>query len=161
MQDTMRRRLNLRLKLAALACGAYGSMFSAADAMPHQVYDDTVVAVSDTNDRPTAAHPSAAHPSARPASAAPAHKVAAAKTEKAEKGTAHATTAPRDKHADAAKIERAQTALANAGQYAGKIDGVLNPVTTEAIVSFQKAHKLRPTGKLDALTLRKLGVAKG
>ncbi len=156
MQETMRRRLRLRLRLAALACGAYGGMFSAADAMPHQVYDDVAVAVSVTDDRSTSRPGSAA-----PAASAAPQQVADMKSERATAPTAAPAVSPRAKQSEAATVERVQTALANAGQYAGKIDGVLNPATTEAILGFQRAHKLRPTGKLDALTLRKLGVAKG
>jgi peptidoglycan hydrolase-like protein with peptidoglycan-binding domain len=56
------------------------------------------------------------------------------------------------------RIAQIQTALASAGTYHGKVDGILGKNTSQAVMDFQSSHGLKPTGKLDARTLQKLGL---
>jgi peptidoglycan hydrolase-like protein with peptidoglycan-binding domain len=51
-----------------------------------------------------------------------------------------------------------QTALANAGTYHGKIDGIWGKGMSDAVREFQSSRGLTPTGKIDARTLQKLGL---
>jgi peptidoglycan hydrolase-like protein with peptidoglycan-binding domain len=62
---------------------------------------------------------------------------------------------------DAATVRDAQRVLAERGYYPGPIDGVIGPATREALVTFQRAQNLAPTGGLNARTLAALGVPQG
>jgi peptidoglycan hydrolase-like protein with peptidoglycan-binding domain len=50
-----------------------------------------------------------------------------------------------------------QTALKNAGYYAGKIDGKIGPMSKKAIEDFQKANGLTADGKVGPKTWAVLG----
>lgn len=66
---------------------------------------------------------------------------------------------PRGQRAPTAdRISEIQTALAKDGSYAGAPNGKWDGTTVEAMKRFQAGHGLNPTGKLDALTLQKLGL---
>ncbi len=56
------------------------------------------------------------------------------------------------------RIEEIQAALASAGSYHGDPNGKWDPATIDAMKDFQGAHGLTATGKIDALTLQKLGL---
>ena len=56
------------------------------------------------------------------------------------------------------RISEIQQALAKDGSFANKPNGKWDASTVEAMRKFQAAHGLNPTGKLDALTLQKLGL---
>ncbi len=56
------------------------------------------------------------------------------------------------------RISEIQTALAKNGVYEGEPTGNWDGSTSEAMRKFQTMHGLNPTGKLDALTLQKLGL---
>ena len=56
------------------------------------------------------------------------------------------------------RIAEIQQALAKDGSYAGNADGKWDESTTEALRKFQESHGLNPTGKLDAKSLRQLGL---
>jgi peptidoglycan hydrolase-like protein with peptidoglycan-binding domain len=56
------------------------------------------------------------------------------------------------------RIAEIQQALAKDGSFTGTANGKWDSSTTEAVKRFQDAHGLNPTGKLDALTLQKLGL---
>ena len=51
-----------------------------------------------------------------------------------------------------------QASLAEAGYYDGPQDGRWEKTTIEALSRFQEDYGLEPTGKIDALTLIKLGL---
>ncbi len=55
-------------------------------------------------------------------------------------------------------VASAQAQLAKQGYYRGKIDGVFGPETRRAIVRYQSDHDLSVTGRLNADTLRTLGL---
>ena len=63
----------------------------------------------------------------------------------------HAAAAP------SARIAALQVALRSHGLYAGAVDGIQGPMTRNALVAFQRNHRLRATGKLGMATRCKLG----
>jgi peptidoglycan hydrolase-like protein with peptidoglycan-binding domain len=56
------------------------------------------------------------------------------------------------------RIAEIQTALARENAYQGEPNGKWDAATIEAMKKFQSANGLSPTGKIDALTLQKLGL---
>ncbi len=56
------------------------------------------------------------------------------------------------------RIAEIQRALARDGSFKGNPTGKWDGSTVAAMQRFQSAHGLKPTGKLDALTLQKLGL---
>jgi peptidoglycan hydrolase-like protein with peptidoglycan-binding domain len=55
-------------------------------------------------------------------------------------------------------VAQVQKTLNDRGFRTGGVDGRMGPQTQAALVNFQRAEKLQPTGKLDRQTLVKLGV---
>ena len=82
-----------------------------------------------------------------------AEKVAATKAEKVKK---EASAEDADREAD--PVKAAQRALQAQGYHIGDADGCLGPKTRTAIRSFQKAHALTVTGRLDTVTMNQLRV---
>jgi peptidoglycan hydrolase-like protein with peptidoglycan-binding domain len=62
---------------------------------------------------------------------------------------------------DAKTVAQAQKTLNDRGFRTGGVDGKMGPQTQAALVNFQRAEKLQPTGKLDKPTLMALGLQKG
>jgi peptidoglycan hydrolase-like protein with peptidoglycan-binding domain len=56
------------------------------------------------------------------------------------------------------RINEIQDALARSGAYTGTPSGTWDDSTVEAMKKFQSRHGLNPSGKMDALTLQKLGL---
>jgi hypothetical protein len=56
------------------------------------------------------------------------------------------------------RVSEIQAALAKDGSFAGMPNGKWDDETAAAMRRFQAAHGLNPTGKLDALSLQKLGL---
>ena len=56
------------------------------------------------------------------------------------------------------RISEIQQALAKDGSFSGKPSGKWDDSTVEAMKKFQAGHGLNPSGKLDAVTLQKLGL---
>jgi peptidoglycan hydrolase-like protein with peptidoglycan-binding domain len=95
-----------------------------------------------------------------PAAAAPAAKAPARKlVSKSRKPLARR---PRPKPVQMAptpaRISEIQTVLAKSGSYQGEPNGKWDAATIDAYSQFQSSHGLTPTGKLDALTLQKMGL---
>lgn len=61
----------------------------------------------------------------------------------------------------AATVREAQRVLTDRGYYSGPIDGVMGPSTRAALLAFQRAENLDPTGGLNRQTLAALGVPRG
>jgi LysM repeat protein len=59
--------------------------------------------------------------------------------------------------APSASIAALQVALRSHGLYAGSVDGIQGPLTRNALLAFQRDHKIRATGKLGMATRCKLG----
>jgi len=68
----------------------------------------------------------------------------------------HRMTLPRAPSRD--RTEQIQSALARGGYYSGDPNGRWDGETEEALRRFQAANELPPTGKLDALSLQKMGL---
>jgi len=58
-------------------------------------------------------------------------------------------------------VRQAQKTLNDRGYRTGGVDGRMGPQTQAALVNFQRAEKLKPTGRLDGATLAALGLDKG
>ena len=56
------------------------------------------------------------------------------------------------------RVNEIQGALAKNGAYSGTPSGKWDGSTVEAMKKFQSTHGLNPTGRMDALTLEKLGL---
>jgi peptidoglycan hydrolase-like protein with peptidoglycan-binding domain len=56
------------------------------------------------------------------------------------------------------RINAIQGALARNGSYTGTPSGKWDDSTVEAMKKFQASHRLNPNGKMDALTLQRLGL---
>jgi peptidoglycan hydrolase-like protein with peptidoglycan-binding domain len=56
------------------------------------------------------------------------------------------------------RVNEIQDALGKNGAYSGPPTGKWDDSTVDAMKKFQSAHGLNPTGKMDALTLQKLGL---
>jgi peptidoglycan hydrolase-like protein with peptidoglycan-binding domain len=75
--------------------------------------------------------------------------------------TAIASTSAADNlYVDADTVRKVQKTLNDRGFRTGGVDGRMGPQTQAALVNFQRAEKLQPTGKLDRQTLSALGVQK-
>lgn len=59
---------------------------------------------------------------------------------------------------DSQTVRQVQKTLNDRGFRTGGVDGLMGPQTQAALVNFQRAEKLQPTGKLDRQTLAALGV---
>jgi peptidoglycan hydrolase-like protein with peptidoglycan-binding domain len=59
---------------------------------------------------------------------------------------------------NAQTVRQAQKVLNDRGFRTGGVDGRMGPQTEAALVNFQRAEKLQPTGKLDRQTLAALGL---
>jgi peptidoglycan hydrolase-like protein with peptidoglycan-binding domain len=55
-------------------------------------------------------------------------------------------------------VSEIQSALAKDGSFSGTPNGKWDDDTAQAMRKFQATHGLNPTGKLDALSLQKLGL---
>jgi peptidoglycan hydrolase-like protein with peptidoglycan-binding domain len=90
--------------------------------------------------------------------AKPAPRSAAAKS-RVKKSSKHSKRRERGQKAPAPeRISEIQQALAKDGSFAGTPNGKWDDPTAQAMRKFQGSHGLTPTGKLDALTLEKLGL---
>jgi peptidoglycan hydrolase-like protein with peptidoglycan-binding domain len=89
-------------------------------------------------------------------------KTASAKsgsTSRKSKSSKHSSRRERGQKAPAPeRIYEIQEALGKDGSYTGTPNGKWDASTTDAMKKFQATHGLNPTGKLDALTLQKLGL---
>jgi Putative peptidoglycan binding domain len=103
---------------------------------------------------------SAAAGSAKPRSAgSKASGSAASGGARARKSSRHSKRRERGQKAPTPdRISEIQQALAKDGSYTGTPSGKWDDSTVEAMKKFQAGHGLNPSGKLDALTLQKLGL---
>jgi peptidoglycan hydrolase-like protein with peptidoglycan-binding domain len=90
---------------------------------------------------------------AKPGNSAASGKAHAKKTSKHSKRRERGQKVPTPD-----RITEIQQALAKDGSFTGTPNGKWNDSTVEAMKKFQAGHGLNPSGKLDALTLQKLGL---
>jgi murein L,D-transpeptidase YcbB/YkuD len=97
-----------------------------------------------------------------PAAGTAAGKTAAAKTSVKTGKTNKSSRKTAKEHGPAAptneRISEIQSALATQGAFQGDPTGRWDSSTIDAMKQFQAAHGLNPSGRLDALTLQKLGL---
>ncbi len=90
--------------------------------------------------------------------AKPAPRSAAAKS-RVKRSSRHSKKRERGQKAPAPeRISEIQQALAKDGSFTGTPNGKWDDSTAQAMRKFQGSHGLNPTGKLDALSLEKLGL---
>src|ERR1700689_3798760 len=70
----------------------------------------------------------------------------------------HSKREPTQKAPTAARISEIQSALARNGYYQGQPNGKWDSNTVSAMQKFQSGNGLEPSGKLNALSLQKLGL---
>ena len=92
-------------------------------------------------------------PSSTAKTAAPKRVITKSASAKRRKARPRAQMAPTP-----ARISEIQSALAAHGAYKGEPNGRWDDATAQAMKDFQSAHGITPTGKLDALSLQKLGL---
>ncbi len=110
------------------------------------------------------AQPSAAAPAAQ--SKKPHKPTHAARSTPASRASSRGKTSRRSRRSRVRKqlaptperIREIQSALANAGYYQEKPTGKWDATTADAMRRFQEANGLNSTGKIDALSLQKLGL---
>jgi|SRR5579859_1496492 len=96
---------------------------------------------------------------AKPRSAASkASRSAASGKPHARKSNKHSRRERGQKAPAPDRISEIQQALAKDGSFTGTANGKWDNSTIEGMKKFQAGHGLNPTGKLDALTLQKLGL---
>ena len=155
----MQERVAIRGLL--LAAGLWPWLWAAATSPPDPP--------SSSPPKPAAKAPSASpKPSTAPTaqSATPAKKAPAAQAAQATKKPA-GKPAPKKRSARVPigqnlptreRYAEIQAALADAGYYDGPQDGRWGKPSVEALSRFQEDHCLEPTGKIDALSLIRLGL---
>src|SRR6266478_1600972 len=88
-----------------------------------------------------------------------AKSAASAGKSRGKRSSRHSTRRQRGQKAPAPeRISEIQQALAKDGSFNGKPNGKWDDSTVEAMKKFQAGHGLNPSGKLDAVTLQKLGL---
>jgi peptidoglycan hydrolase-like protein with peptidoglycan-binding domain len=111
---------------------------------------------------PAAHSQKSVHKSSTNANATPSKKTSA--TSKSAKSSGRKSSKKRGKRAKgqaaptADRISEIQEALAQRGVFSGTPSGKWDDSTVEAMKKFQASNGLNATGKLDALTLQKLGL---
>jgi peptidoglycan hydrolase-like protein with peptidoglycan-binding domain len=107
----------------------------------------------------TAGTCSAALTGAKATSSAAKPARSAAGKSRVKKSSKHSKRRERGQKAPAPeRISEIQQALAKDGSFTGTPNGKWDDSTAAAMRKFQGSHGLTPTGKLDALTLQKLGL---
>jgi peptidoglycan hydrolase-like protein with peptidoglycan-binding domain len=103
--------------------------------------------------------------SAAPAAyGAPAPVAAQSSASKKKKTASKSKKKPKissQKAPTADRIREIQSALKNQGAYDGELTGKWDDSTVDAMKKYQENRGLNPTGKIDALTLNKLGLGAG
>jgi peptidoglycan hydrolase-like protein with peptidoglycan-binding domain len=95
------------------------------------------------------------HGAANPSAAQTTSKTSSSKSKKRKKTAAK----PKGQKAPTAdRIKEIQTALQKDGSYQGEPNGRWDDATVEAMKKYQDKNGISPTGKIDALTLEKLGL---
>ena len=140
MRTQQNNRRMTRLILAAMAVGSL--------TLP------AAGAVQTTTSARKAAH--------KPASGTVSSKTSTGTARKSSKGAKSSSKKGKRVKGQAAptadRINEIQDALAKNGAYTGEPSGKWDDSTVEAMKKFQAARGLNPTGKMDALTLQKLGL---
>ena len=140
MRTLPNNRRMTRLILAALAVGSF--------ALPAAFAVQTTTSARKTTHKPATGTVASKTPTGTAKKSSKTGK-SSSKKSKRVKGQAAPTTD---------RINEIQGALAKNGAYTAEPSGKWDDSTVDAMKKFQAAHGLNPTGKMDALTLQKLGL---
>ena len=110
---------------------------------------------SKSSENSSATNQRAATASSHPASS---RSAAGHATSKKTSSSKRSRRQPGQKAPTSDRVSEIQSALAKNGSFAGEPNGKWDDSTSDAMRKFQASHGLSPTGKLDALTLQKLGL---
>src|SRR5215467_1644167 len=150
----MKRNLRPALPALALLLGAVGLGVPASAAQSKGTGKKKVAASSA---KPASPKADTARASGKTAPAkGPSTKKAASRTGK--RTTGRSRKQPGQKAPASDRVIAIQSALAKDGSFTGTPDGKWSDDTASAMRRFQASHGLNPTGRLDALTLQKLGL---
>jgi peptidoglycan hydrolase-like protein with peptidoglycan-binding domain len=133
------------LILAVLAAGTCG--------MPAVAAQNTTVQTKKPVHK-SSSGASATHSVSNPATKTPAKSTSSKNSGKRKSKKVKGQAAPTPE-----RISEIQEALARKGVFPGTPTGKWDDSTVEAMMKFQSSNGLNPTGKLDAVTLQKLGFA--
>src|SRR5271168_857206 len=143
-QGTERRKMT---KLSIAASLVLASLAYASSASAHPVSVAT-----------EARRPQQSSAASAPANSAATTTTTAAKKKKSSKKHHASKREPTQKAPTPQRISEIQSALARGGYYQGEPNGKWDANTVGAMQKFQSSKGLDPSGKLDALTLQKLGL---
>jgi len=138
------------LILAAVAAGTWSLPAVAAS-------QSTQSAAAPSSTSPTAKKP-AASTAAKPTTDSGTKKPAVKSTHGKSSSRKRSRRVKGQKAPTPDRINEIQEALASRGAFAGTPTGKWDSSTVEAMKKFQASQGLNPTGKVDALTLQKLGL---
>ncbi|HEX8872758.1 MAG TPA: peptidoglycan-binding domain-containing protein [Candidatus Acidoferrum sp.] len=147
--------------IAVLAAGASSASAATAQASAHKKRAANSVVRHPAHSSPrTSSHAAKASPKAAPKSTAksPAVHSTAGKPVVGRKSHRKAKRVKGQAAPTSTRISEIQEALARQGSFSGTPSGVWDDDTVDAMRKFQSTHGLRPSGKLDAPTLQKLGL---
>jgi peptidoglycan hydrolase-like protein with peptidoglycan-binding domain len=139
-----------RLSLLALVLGSVAVGYAAQGT---QAPKNGAANSSGTTSRSTAARVTLKKPSASGVHATKTSTSARRRVVVAHPAVVHAQMAPAP-----SRISEIQDALSREGAYQGEPNGKWDATTVDAMKQFQNDHGLTPSGKIDALTLQKLGL---
>ena len=158
-----KRKMNLLL-LAALTAGtltvpavsAQSSTSTTAKKPAHKNSSHTASSHSSTS------HASTTHKGTTHSTTAHSNSTSSASKKSTKSASSRRKTRTKKVKGQAAptpeRIDEIQEALARKGAFTGTPSGTWDDSTVDAMKKFQSANGLSPTGKLDALTLQKLGL---
>jgi len=141
MRDRRGKRKLSGLILAVMAAGSL--------ALPAAAAQSKAQAAAAPGTNKTTGPPNSTHPASASKKKSTSSKSSSKKKNKKVKGQAAPTPE---------RITEIQEALAKKGVTDVSLTGKWDDSTTEAVRKFQSSNGLNPTGKLDALTLQKLGL---
>jgi len=157
----MKRNLRPALPALALLLGAVGLGVPASSAQSKGTVKKKVAASSAKPASPKGATAKASGNKTAPAKGPSTKKAAEASKTASRTGkrtTGRSRKQPGQKAPASDRVIEIQSALAKEGSFTGTPDGKWSDDTASAMRRFQASHGLNPTGRLDALTLQKLGL---
>ncbi len=148
----MSRRVVAGLILTVMAAGT-GMVSAATTPKSTTTKSKSTSGTKGTTSTTSSTHKSTSTKSASGSTKSTSSKSSGKKSSKKKSSRPRGQTAPSPE-----RIHEIQDALTKKGVYTGVPTGTWDDSTSSALRNFQSANHLTPTGKLDALTLQKLGL---
>jgi peptidoglycan hydrolase-like protein with peptidoglycan-binding domain len=157
MRSLLRKRTQYGWLLVTLAAGACSLPAAATQSAAHSKNHESTTPASAHSTKSSATTGSTAQPAAPKTSPSkksikPSGKSSSSKGSRKSNRRVKGQAAPTPE-----RVGEIQQALAKSGAYTDVPSGKWDDSTADAMKRFQASHGLNPTGKLDALTLQKLG----